>query len=311
MTEKLHIGDNLDFMRSLESESIDLIYGDILYGTGRDFGDYQDLKANRKDVEDFYIPRIIEMHRLLKQTGSIYLQMDTRINHWLRIILDDIFGNKNFRNSIIYQKRSTANNIKTFYFTKNHDVILFYRKSKKYKFNIKYRELSIEARKRYSKIDKKRGRYQMQTLHVNKYNKERELKFNDKKYIGNYIWSQKTLDQRIKEGAIIKINSIGHLSYATFLNENKGVQLSDIWTDLQNEKTNDFYETQKSLELMSRIIKASSDENDTIADFFAGSGSFVVAGKKLNRNIIACDINSKAIEITKKRLRNENNLFNQ
>jgi len=91
MKTELHLGDNLEYMKSLESNSIDLIYCDILYGTGRKFKDYQDLKPKREIIKEHYIPRLTEMHRLLKNTGSIYLQMDTRINHWIRIIMDDIF----------------------------------------------------------------------------------------------------------------------------------------------------------------------------------------------------------------------------
>ena len=100
MTETLHIGDNLEYMKSLQSESIDLIYSDILYGTGRDFGDYKDIKADRKTVEAFYSPRITEMHRLLKQTGSIYLQMDFKISHWVRLILEDV--GLLFQNEIVW-----------------------------------------------------------------------------------------------------------------------------------------------------------------------------------------------------------------
>ena len=104
MQETLNCGDNLEFMKTLKSGSIDLIYSDILYGTGRDFGDYKDLPSNRQTIDDFYIPRIAEMHRLLKDTGYIYLQMDTRISHWLRVVMDDIFGYNNFRNEIATKK---------------------------------------------------------------------------------------------------------------------------------------------------------------------------------------------------------------
>ena len=123
MTETLHTGDNLEYMRTLESESIDLIYSDILYGTGRNFGDYQDIKADRKTVEAFYIPRITEMHRLLKNTGSIYLQMDTRINHYVRLILEDIFGIDNFRNQISLKRRIKSQNKRKYSFTNNTDLI--------------------------------------------------------------------------------------------------------------------------------------------------------------------------------------------
>ena len=80
----LRICDNLELMAEIKDNTIDLIYCDILYGTGRKFKDYQDLKPIRSEIESHYIPRIKEMHRILKSTGSIYLQMDWRINHWIR-----------------------------------------------------------------------------------------------------------------------------------------------------------------------------------------------------------------------------------
>ena len=99
---KLYNCDNLELMSIIPDNTIDLIYCDILYGTGRKFKDFQDLKPIRSEIEDHYIPRLKEMHRILKNTGSIYLQMDAKINHWIRIIMDDIFGYNNFRNEIIW-----------------------------------------------------------------------------------------------------------------------------------------------------------------------------------------------------------------
>jgi site-specific DNA-methyltransferase (adenine-specific) len=93
--------DNLEFLKNLPDNHIDLIYSDILYGTGRKFSDYQDLKPIKKDIEEHYIPRIKEMRRVLKETGTIYLQMDTKISHWVRCIMDDIFGYEMMRNEII------------------------------------------------------------------------------------------------------------------------------------------------------------------------------------------------------------------
>ena len=132
MKLKLYNEDNLELMKRLPDDSIDLIYCDVLYGTGRDFGEYKDLKPIRIDIEKHYLPRLIEMKRLLKKTGCIYLQMDTRINHWLRIMMDDIFGYGNFRNEIIwkYEKWSNVSNS----FQKNHDVIIMYA-FKDFKFN--------------------------------------------------------------------------------------------------------------------------------------------------------------------------------
>ena len=255
MTETLHTGDNLEYMQTLPSESIDLIYSDILYGTGRNFIDYKDIKADRKTVEAFYIPRITEMHRLLKQTGSIYLQMDYKISHWIRCILDDIFGIERIINEIIWCYTNVASKSKKFQC--KHDNILFYSKSENYIFN--------EQRISLSRMPSEKGRF-----------------------------GQITKEEQFEMFA-------------------KGKRLEDWWligaihifnTEIVG------YATQKPLELMNRIILASSNEGDVCADFFAGSGSFGEAAKKLNRNVILNDINPNAIKLCKQRLNEANDLFN-
>ena len=127
MDLKLINQDNLELLKSQKNESIDLIYCDILYGTGRNFGDYQDLKPIRSEIEEHYLPRLKEMHRVLKSTGSIYLQMNTRINHWIRILMDDIFGYERMLNEIVVciSKGNQTNK----HFAKRHDILLYYTKS--------------------------------------------------------------------------------------------------------------------------------------------------------------------------------------
>ena len=135
--------DNLELMAEIPDGTIDLIYCDILYGTGKNFSDYQDLKPIRSEIEKHYIPRIKEMHRILKPTGSIYLQMDFRINHWLRCIMDDIFGYDNFRNEIIWGYRSQGLG-KTY--IKQHDNILFYTKTNEFTFNNEFERIRFEKK---------------------------------------------------------------------------------------------------------------------------------------------------------------------
>ena len=142
---------NMELLKSQPDESVDLIYCDILYGTGRNFGDYQDLKPKRDIIESHYLPRIIEMKRVLKQNGSIYLQMDYKISHWLRILMDDVFGYENMINQIIWNYQRWANSTKNF--TRQNDHILFYSKSKDYTFNNQYEPFSDKSKhkgKRYS-----------------------------------------------------------------------------------------------------------------------------------------------------------------
>lgn len=148
----LRICDNLELMAEIKDNTIDLIYCDILYGTGRKFKDYQDLKPIRSEIENHYIPRIKEMHRILKPTGSIYLQMDTKINHWIRCILDDIFGYNNMLNEIIWCYRTQGFNKNKW--SEKHDVILLYSKTKTWKFNleaVRENEIGESTQKRWYK----------------------------------------------------------------------------------------------------------------------------------------------------------------
>jgi len=252
------ICDNLELMAEIKDNTIDLIYCDILYGTGRKFKDYQDLKPIRSEIESHYILRIKEMHRILKPTGSIYLQMDTKINHWMRCIMDDIFGYDKFRNEISWWYKRWSNI--SFGFQKMHDVILFYSKDKS-KFNIQYQD----------------------------YAKPNEIEDTVRGVI---------------DGKLVRLkNEDG--SYKKRETENKGVPLHDVW-EIQHiqptAKERLGYDTQKPKALIERIIKASSNEGDLVADFYLGSGTTAVVCKELNRNFIGCDINPRAIEITLQRL---------
>jgi DNA modification methylase len=240
--------DNMELLKSQPNESVDLIYSDILYGTGRNFGDYQDLKPNRVEIENHYLPRLKEMHRVLKSTGSVYLQMDTRINHWMRCIMDDIFGYNNYLNEIAWVY-DLADNSKTNY-PKKHDCILFYKKGKEHTFNCD--AIRID----YDSATKKR-------------------------YNGT----------KVGRGNKTELNVLGKVP-------------NNVWRDIDIQRNNNIYATQKPKALIERIIKASSNEGDTVADYYLGSGTTAEVCKDLNRNFIGCDINPKAIEITKARLNN-------
>lgn len=243
----LRICDNLELMAEIKDNTIDLIYCDILYGTGRKFADYQDLKPIRSEIERHYIPRIKEMHRILKPTGSIYLQMDCRIVHWVRCIMDDIFGYDNFVNEIIWCYTTGLPTKK--YWNKKHDNILFYCKNGKFTFN----------------VDEVRG------LH------------------------------RGKEKLKYKKNSNGTL---TIRKHEKGRTPLDWWdvpllTNTAKERNG--YFSQKPKALIERIIKASSNEGDLVADFYSGSFTTAEVCKDLKRNFIGCDINPNCFEKAKER----------
>ena len=246
--------DNMELLKSQPNESVNMIYCDILYGTGRNFGDYQDLKPIRSEIESHYLPRLIEMKRVLKQNGSIYLQMDTRINHWMRILMDDVLGYENFRNEICwkYDKWSNVSNC----FQRNHDVILFY-SFKGAVFN-ELRE-PIETRRKRNLVE---------------------------------IVDGKKVSKRI-DGEVV-------------YREQFDRPFSDVFTDIPRIPNTGAkvvgYATQKPKELISRFILASTNEGDVVADYYLGSGTTAKVCQELNRNFIGCDLNPKAIEITKARL---------
>lgn len=228
---KVYCMDNLELLKQMDDNSVDLIYCDILYNTGRKFKDYDDNLGTPQQAMEWYRPRLIEMKRVLKDTGSIYLQCDYRLIHYLKIEMDNIFKVENFINEIIWKYGLGGSGKKSF--SKKHDNILFYSKSKDYIFNIQYEDATSN-----------------------------KLKGCKKKMID--VWDIANINNMAKE-------RIG-------------------------------YDTQKPKELLRRIIKASSNKNDVIADFFVGSGTSLVVAKELGRDYIGCDINQRAVDITNKRL---------
>ncbi len=255
----VHCVENLTLLETQPSNSIDLIYCDILYGTGRNFGEYEDLKPIKADIENHYIPRIKEMHRVLKETGCIYLQMDTRVNHWLRIILDDIFGYDNFRNEISWCYNSQGKTTKQW--NKKHDVILYYTKTENFVFNSDIVKDSISdlTYKRFKKEIDTNGFYTV-------------------------LKNGKRTQYSLADGSLPKD------------------WFEDITYISRDNKELTGYPTQKPQELIKRFILASSNEGDTVADYYLGSGTTAVVCKELNRNFIGCDINEKAVQLATSRL---------
>ena len=256
---KIYNIDNLELLKQMESELVDLIYCDILYNTGKKFKDFVDKLGTPQEAIEWYRPRLIEMNRVLKETGSIYLQCDYRLVHYLKVEMDSIFGLNNFRNDIIWCYKSQGFSKKQW--SNKHDNILFYSKSNKWIFNLDdIREEPSESWvKRYGKELEKNGFF---------------------------------IDGKGKR-------------YDSFV----GSPPRD-WLDInilpQAHKERVGYDTQKPKALLERIIKASSNKNDIVADFFCGSGTSLVVAKELGRNYIGCDINPRAVEITKARLKNIN-----
>lgn len=134
---KIYCGDNLTIMQDIPDGSIDLIYADPPYNTGRDFGEFDDRFENIDHYLEFIVSRLKEMHRILKPTGSIYLHCDWHASHHIRFALDKIFGSSNFRDEIIWCYRGGG--APQYTFRKKHDNIYRYTKSDEWCFNMQYR----------------------------------------------------------------------------------------------------------------------------------------------------------------------------
>ena len=125
--------DCMELLNHIEGNSIDLIYCDILYNTGKNFKDYNDNLGSPQEAVEWYKPKFEEMKRTLKDTGLLYIQCDYNLSHYIKILLDEIFGAKNFRNEIIWWYNSAPRKKKDF--GKRHDTIFRYSKTDNYYFN--------------------------------------------------------------------------------------------------------------------------------------------------------------------------------
>ena len=298
--------DNLEFMKQLSDNSIDLIYCDILYGTSRKFKDYDDKLGTPLEAMDWYKPRLIEMYRILKDTGNILLQMDNNLSHYMKVEMDKLFNLNNFQNEIIW-KRSNGNSLSKS-MTNITDKILWYSKTNKFTYNQQYQELKDNT---YT-LEKETGRY---FKHCSLENKPNFKYKGEKRVINNLVyktdigwkWSQETINKRLKENPyIFYITKNNKVRYKVYQDETKGKGITNLWDDINlvtstsNERID--YNTQKPKTLLERIIKMCSNENDIIADVFCGSGTTGVVAKKLNRKYILCDNNPKACKISKERI---------
>lgn len=266
--------DNLELMKQIDDESIDLIYCDVLYGTGKDFKDYKDIKSDKDIVYEFYYNRFQEMHRILKEAGAIYIHCDTNIQHHIRYLLDNIFGEDNFRNEIIWCYKTTLRVSKN-QFGRDHDNIYFYAKSKQHKITPDRNDFpsSESTIKRWGKYADENG-------------------FVSNKHFSKS--SNNSIPNKTKKDGGFNINyGIPRDWWEVSANVARGNT-----AEVKFGK----YATQKPKELLERIIKTSSNEGDIVADFFCGSGTTGMAAKELGRNYILCDISPKAVEISKMRL---------
>lgn len=312
-TNKLIWGDNKLILSSLANgplrEEIEkegglrLIYNDPPFAVGADFGfDIQigEETAEKKQsiIEEIayrdtwgkgissYLTMMYErlklMHNLLASDGSIYVHVDYRVSAYLKLLLDDIFGPDNYKNEIIWAYRGMA--VSTNHYVRRHDVIHFYSKSDNNKFN--WESISEEF------TDTTVSKYR------NKSKDGRLFRLHGRNIQGSPIKNNTDID-------IKWIETHPELCRIDYLDEKVGTKprdwlVMDYINVMSDEKLG--YPTQKPEALLERIIKASSNEGDLVADFFCGSGTLAAVAEKLGRKWISCDLGRFAVHTTRKRL---------
>ena len=335
-TNKVIWGDNKYILSSLKNGpmrkeiekqgGIKLIYIDPPFDVGADFsinveiGDisfekkpnvlehlaYRDTWGNGQDsFLSMLYERLLIMRDLLSDEGSIFVHTDTKVGPQIKTVLDEVFGVDNLMN-IISWLRTRVSHSDGGQFGRNTDLILFYRKSNNSKFFHQYEQHSEDYIKRFSQKDDDERLFMLVPLHGPGSGPPRI--FNGKEIhppIGRCFPSQEYIDKLLKE------NMIGYTSNGTpckksYLDTNKGKIVSNFWDSIVPlnpvAKERIGYPTQKPEKLMERIINATTEEGDLIADFFVGSGTTASVAEKLNRKWICSDLGKFAIHTTRKRM---------
>jgi len=256
--------------------------------------------------------RIVEIHRVLKSTGSFYLHCDPTASHYLKIVLDAIFCSQggDFKNEIVWKRSSAHNDTKqgnVVHLGRIHDVILFYTKSMNTLRNELYESHSQEYIEKFYKYRDPNGRlYTLDNITgpggASKGNPQYEF-LGITRY---WRYSKNRMEELYQQGRIIQTKPGTVPRYKRYLDEMQGIPLQDLWNDISpissQARERLGYPTQKPEALLERIIKASSNKGDVILDAYCGCGTTIAVAERLERNWIGIDITYQSISLMLKRL---------
>ena len=341
-------GDNLGFLRAMNSESVHLIATDPPFKKGKDFhatpdslasgASFRDRWSWERDVHEEWVDqitddfpkvmnvingsrvsygkdmgaflcfmaiRLLEMHRILRSDGSLYLHCDYTASHYLKELLDTIFGPNNFQNEVVWQRTTAHNDSKRY--GANVDKILFYTKGKKWTWNVQYQPYTEEYIDRFDRYDSDGRAWTDDNLTAYGLSGGGyEYEYNGKMALWRCLpETMKRLDVENR----LYFTSKGGIRLKRYLDESSGRPSQSLWDDIgplnsqAYERTG--YPTQKPLELYERIIKSSSNEGDIVLDPFAGCATTCIAAEHLKRQWVGIDIWDKAKTVVLERMENE------
>ncbi len=351
----LFIADNLDIMRGMDSETVDLIYLDPPFNTNRNYkapigspaegAEFKDIWKD-EDIKNewhgqiasqhdelyqiirasevvhgkamrIYLTamavRLFEMQRILKSTGSIYLHCDPTASHYLKLVMDDLFGVKNFRNEITWQRTITRKGNLTRGLAHDTDIIFRYSKSDSFTWDTAavtqpydLANLDEKTKKKYCNKNEEGRLYQLTAITAPVQNPDSNLTYEVMGIKRTWRWKKDRMKKEIESGRVVQTKHGNVPRQIRYLDEQKGKTLNNVWTDIpainSQAKERTGYPTQKPLKLLERIIKASSSQGDVVLDPFCGCATACVAAEKLQRQWIGIDISPSAEVITKIRL---------
>ena len=251
-------------------------------------------KDGTKSYLEMIVPRLVLMRELLSKQGSIYVHIDWHIGHYVKVIMDAIFDKTNFRNEVIVKrtKKNFAERELVNKMNNGYDTILFYSKSTEHKLRPPTIRKEKNGKENWHGFDAPNwsgGRPELNYELFGFYPPKGNV----------WRWSRERAELATNEGKLRPNPRTGKPEYLVETDEER---VTDLWIDLINIGNETQYDTEKSSKLLERIIRASSNENSVIADFFAGSGTTGVVAEKLGRKWIMCDLGKPACMITRKRL---------
>ena len=326
-TRVIYCGDCLDRLRTLPDACVDLIYIDppfnsnrnyeVFWGEGKEKRAFEDRHASTQAYVEYMRPRCVELARVLKKTGSFYYHCDWHAGHYVKVMLDQILGENNFQNEIVWRRTGAHNDPKRY--GANHDTIFFYSGSDKWTWNRQftaYSEGYLIQNYRYKDQD---GRpFRVSDMTANKPGGDTSYEWEApggkkvKPYKGRYWAYSKEKMAVFEQQGLIYYRTTGMPMLKHYLADMPGVALQTFWDDISpvisGSEERLGYPTQKPLALMDRIIRASSDEGDIVLDAFCGCGTALVAAQLLKRQWIGIDISPTACRVMAKRLRKDTGL---
>jgi len=320
-TNVIYCGDNLEVLpKYIPDESVDLIYIDPPFNSNRKYEVFWGEAVERRAFEDRYgdamayldwmRPRLRELYRVLKNTGSFYFHCDWHVSHYVKVELDQhFFGFNNFQNEIVWPRTNAHSDAKKF--GRIHDVILFYSKSARFTFNRQYTAYTEDQIKtHYRHIEEGTGqRYRLSDLSAAKPGGDVEYEWKGVKPPKGRYWAySKANMEKFEAGGRIYYTRNGRPFLKQYWDEMKkrGNLVQDIWTDVGFHHGVSMqrlgYPTQKPLKLLERIVAASSNEGDVVLDAFCGCGTTLEAAAKFKRRWVGVDFSPTACRVMSQRL---------